>query len=503
MKQKVIVIGAGLSGLVTAKTLLEYGYAVTVLEKEAEPGGVWASRRHYPGLTTQNTRDTYAFSDFRMPRDYPEFPSGAQMLAYLKAYAEKYGLNRVIRLNHTVDKADLEYAEGKYYWEINGRNGEKPFYEEADFLVVCNGTFSQPYVPEYPGMETFTRNGGQVLHTTTIHSPDLYRRKRVAVVGFGKSACDIAASIAAETRETYLIYRQAKWKVPKRILGINYKYLLLTRYGEALTKLRYRSGIENAIHLLRIPRLMLGLMQKIFRWQQKLDKAGMLPETDITDLLYGELSVESDGFYQKVREQRIIPLRSEIAGFYEQGVQLANREIVQLDTVIFGTGFQQTIPFFSEELIRKFTDADGNYLLHRNILPVRVPALAFVGYNTSFYCNLTSEIAALWLCEYLDGQINLPPKAAMDAQILDHLNWRKQFRPNGLFKNAGVYPFNLTYVDWLLADMQARLPLGALLSEWLKVVEPSNYAPVKRKIMGRRVKAAAAASMEEEVTAVK
>jgi hypothetical protein len=43
-------------------------------------------------------------------------------------------------------------------------------------------------------------------------------------------------------------------------------------------------------------------------------------------------------------------------------------------------------------------------------------------------------------------------------------------------------------VDWLLRDMKAGLPVGALLSEWLKVVEPSNYAPVKRKIMGRRAR---------------
>jgi len=57
-----------------------------------------------------------------------------------------------------------------------------------------------------------------------------------------------------------------------------------------------------------------------------------------------------------------------------------------------------------------------------------------------------------------------------------------------LFKNTGVYPFNLTYVDWLLQDMHARLPFGALLSEWLKVVEPSNYAVVKRKVMGRKAR---------------
>jgi dimethylaniline monooxygenase (N-oxide forming) len=78
------IIGAGVSGLVTAKTLIEYQHDVVVFEKEKELGGVWCPSRHYPGMTTQNTRDTYAFSDFRMPKEYPEFPSGAQVFDYLK-----------------------------------------------------------------------------------------------------------------------------------------------------------------------------------------------------------------------------------------------------------------------------------------------------------------------------------------------------------------------------------------------------------------------------------
>src|SRR5258706_15588887 len=98
---KVGIIGAGLSGLVTAKTLLNYGHEVVIFEKGKELGGVWSSCNHYPGLTTQNTRDTYAFSDFPMPKSFPEFPTGLQMLEYLKAYADKFSL---------VDKIQFETA---------------------------------------------------------------------------------------------------------------------------------------------------------------------------------------------------------------------------------------------------------------------------------------------------------------------------------------------------------------------------------------------------------
>ena len=147
--------------------------------------------------------------------------------------------------------------------------------------------------------------------------------------------------------------------------------------------------------------------------------------------------------------------------------------------------FFQTLPFLPDALCDQLVDADGNYLLYRNILPLSVPDLAFVGYNSSFFCNLSSEIAALWLCEYLEGRMALPSPSEQETQIREYLAWRKQFRQNALYHNASVYPFNLTYVDWLLKDMNARLPWPALLSEWLKVVEPGNYAAVKEKIKKR------------------
>lgn len=485
MKRNVLVIGAGLSGLVTAKTLLEYGYAVTVFEKEPEIGGVWAPGRRYPGLTTQNTRDTYAFSDFRMPQDYPEFPSGEQMLAYLKAYAAKFQINLVIRLGHTVESASLESDENEHRWTIRGNSNGTPFQEQGDFLVVCNGIFSEPAIPQYSGMEAFADNGGAIRHTSTLRSPEDYAGKRVAVVGFGKSACDIAASIAAETAQTYLIYRQAKWKVPKLIKGINYKYVILTRFGEALTKLRYRNVAERIIHFLKIPGFAFRTLQNTFSRQQQLDACQLKPDAPISDLIFGELSVESDGFFEKVREHQIMAIKGEVSAFHPKGITIPGAGDVELDTVIFGTGFTQTLPFLPDALVEQLTDSEGNYLLYRNILPLSVPALAFVGYNSSFFCNLTCEIAALWLCEYLEGRIQLPTKIDQEKQIREHLAWRKQFRQNALYRNANVYPFNITYVDWLLKDMNARLPLKALLSEWLVVVEPGNYAGVKRRIMER------------------
>ena len=81
MVRNICIIGSGLAGLSTAKTLRQFGFTVTVFEKESDIGGVWSASRRYPGLTTQNPRETYAFSDFPMPTSYPEWPSGTRMQA--------------------------------------------------------------------------------------------------------------------------------------------------------------------------------------------------------------------------------------------------------------------------------------------------------------------------------------------------------------------------------------------------------------------------------------
>ncbi len=487
MKKRISIIGAGISGLVTAKTLLEYGHEVEVFEKDNELGGVWASSRHYPGMTTQNTKDTYFFSDFPMPKSYPEFPTANQVLEYLKDYATKFELHPHIFTGHCIEAAVYAYDDEtkKYYWQLRGHANGKPFTFSRDYLIICNGTFSDRFIPQAPGMDLFTQNGGLILHTTQVRETNNFAGKRVAVIGYGKSACDTAAAIAPVAKTTHLVYREAKWKVPKKIKGINYKYILLSRFGEALTKFRYRSRSENVIHSLGMPKLLLGTMQRIFAGQQRLKKAGLMPEQSIKELLFGELSIESDGFFNLVINKKIQPVKAEVKSFEKDGINLSDNTFLPVDTVIYGTGFSQSLSLFSDAYKQKFTDAAGNYLLYRNILPVDVPALAFNGYNSSFFCTLTSEIAALWLAEYLEGNIGLPEKSAMLAQVKEHIEWRGNYRVKALFRNATVWPFNLTYVDWLLGDMNSKLSAKSMLSEWLTVVNPANYAPVKKKILDR------------------
>lgn len=479
--KSIAIIGAGLSGLVTAKTCLEYGYSVKIFEKEPELGGVWASTRRYPGLTTQNARDTYAFSDFPMPRHFDEWPTGEQMFEYLTSYAKKFELLTYINLSHKVTSAEFENNR----WELTGRHNGMPFIEHADFLIICNGTFSDPFIPEIPGLNTFTQAGGKILHTTAFNSTDLSDKKRTVIVGYNKSATDVAVAASETAQSTTMIVREVKWKIPRFVRGRNAKYIFLNRLGEAIISPFSGNTIEKLLHKLGLPEKMLAGMEKYLTKKQQLQEADLLPSCKMKDLIFAEISIETPGFFEKVRQKKITVKKSEIASIHKKQLTLANGEKIDADVIIFGTGFLQSIPFLSDTCQNKLMDGQGHYILHRNILPAGIPSLAFVGYNPSLYSNLTSEFAALWVCEYLKGNINVPTEQEIIQEQKKFIHWRQRFRKKGDPRAISVAPWSIKHVDLLMKDMKASLPLLPLILDWLVVIEPSRYKKVKQKIIQR------------------
>lgn len=491
--QRIGIVGAGLSGLVTAKTLLEEGYEVTVWEKEAELGGVWARSRRYPGVATQNPRDTYAFSDFPMPASYPEWPGGEQVQAYLAAYADRFGVTPRIRAGTRVDGA--REREGAPGWTVETTTVEGPDAgaretHQVDFLVVCSGVFSAPHVPRLPGREAFEAAGGRVLHTTELHDAAEVEGRRVVVVGYAKSACDVAAAVAERARECTLLYRRAHWKMLKRWFGlVPLRFVLTTRAAESLFRYRRLAGVERALHTVGRPAVWLFWrgVEMHLRRAQRLGACGLVPEDRVEQVVGCSLSLETDGFFEAVRSGRLRTTRGEPARFVEGGVELESGERVDADVVVFGTGFRQEVPFLAEPARGRVVDGEGVFRLYRNILPPEVPGLAFVGYNSSLYSQLTSEVGARWLAEHLRGDLRLPPAEKMHREIGERWEWIRRERPRGAAAGTCIIPFTFHYLNDLLRDMGARTVRSRnLLAEFLLPVNPALYADLAAELTAKR-----------------
>jgi dimethylaniline monooxygenase (N-oxide forming) len=492
--QTIGVVGAGISGLVAAKTFLEEGFGVTVFEKEDEVGGVWARSRRYPGLTTQNPRDTYAFSDFPMPRHYPDWPRGEQVQAYLAAYADRFGVTPHLRLSTRVDSV-APRADGAPGWMVRATRldgGGAAAGEEThhfDFVAVCNGVFSEPFVPDVPGMAEFTAAGGTALHSTRFHDAQSVEGKRLVVVGFAKSACDVAVAATKGARETTLVYRRAMWKVPKRFFGVvPLKYVLTTRVSESLFRYRTLRGAERFLHTAGAPLLWLFWrnVERSLRARQKLDACELVPEEPLERLVGCSVSLETDGFYAAVRDGEIRPRRGEVRRMEPGAVELSTGERVEADVVVFGTGFRQDAPFLDASVRGRIVDEEGIFHLHRNLVHPEAPRLGFVGYNSSLYSQLTSEIGARWLARFFKGEVRLPPADEVRREDAARLAWLRAERPNGLASGTCITPFNFHYLAELLGDLGARTwRTRNRLKELMMPVDPSIYANLKAELDAR------------------
>ena len=488
--QRIGIVGAGLSGLVTAKTFLEEGFGVTVFEQESEVGGVWARSRRYPGLTTQNPRDTYAFSDFPMPRSYPDWPSGEQVQAYLAAYADRFGVTPHVHLDTRVTY--VRPRAGGTGWTVHAEPaaGGAGRTHEFDYLAVCNGVFSAPHSPTVPGEDDFTAAGGTVLHSSQFGDGSAVAGRRVVVVGYAKSACDVAAASVATASEVTLVYRRALWKMPKYLFGVvHLKDFLTTRFSESLFRYRTLRGLERALHTIGRPfvRLFWRGIERAIRRAQRLDAAGLVPDTPIERLVGCNLSLETDGFFDAVASGRIRPVRAEVARFRPGAVELTTGERVEADVVVFGTGFRQEVRFLDESVRTRVVDGEGTFRLHRNLVHPDAPRLGFVGYNSSLYSQLTSEIGARWLARFFLGQVRLPPADEVRGETEARLAWLKRERPHGTAAGTCVIPFTFHYLGELLADLGAR-PWRSRnrLKELMATVDPSLYAGLKAELDARR-----------------
>lgn len=130
-------------------------------------------------------------------------------------------------------------------WLIETTDGDDSF----DFLVVANGIFSRPAIPEFDNQDAFLDAGGRICHSSEFTNLDDARGKNVVVIGYGKSSCDVAAATADTAQSLHVVAREIIWKAPKKFAGVlNYKCLLLTRLGEGLFKYRKTKGFEAFLH---------------------------------------------------------------------------------------------------------------------------------------------------------------------------------------------------------------------------------------------------------------
>ena len=206
---KVLVIGAGMSGLLTGIRLSQAGVPFEIVEKNPDVGGTWYENT-YPGCRVDSSNHMYSYS-FEPNHSWPQhFSTQPVLLDYFRKVADKYDLRRFIRFETTVE--EMVWDEAKAVWRVSLRDGSGSLRQvEANAVVTAVGQLNRPRIPDIKGIESFK---GPAFHSARWrHDVDL-SGKRVCVIGTGASAFQFVPEIAPKVASLTIFQRTPPWAFP-------------------------------------------------------------------------------------------------------------------------------------------------------------------------------------------------------------------------------------------------------------------------------------------------
>lgn len=352
---RVCIVGAGVGGLAMARALKRKGIAFDCFDRRDRIGGIWAfdpSGQHtsvWHSMNMNTPKGLYQFSDFPMPRHYPDFPSHRQVHAYLESFVEHFDLREAIHLDCPVQQTE-RLPDG--VWRVTLGSGEVRHY---DALVVANGHHNTPNLPDYAAASDI-----EAIHSQQYRYRHPYQDKQVLVVGVGNSGAQIAVDVSHDARMTYLSLRRGVYVLPHYLFGI--------RIDKVMGRLN-DWWVKKILPYPLTGLLFTGLYKALIAKRKQLG----MPKPD--HLMMSSLPTLSENFANRVGDGKlkIVPQVSRIDG---NTVHFVDGSQIDMDAVIYATGYHTDFPFLPADLLK--VEENRIPLFQRIFLP-EVPNLAFIG----------------------------------------------------------------------------------------------------------------------------
>ena len=304
-----LVIGAGPTGLAIAAALARRGLTYAHIDQATDIGHSW--RHHYERLHLHTARKHSHLPGLPMPAGWPVFPSRAQVVTYLEAYAAHFGL--APELGVKVVRA--AYQGGA--WDVDTEPG--PGFR-AERLVVATGYNAVPKRVSWPGLDTFR---GEVRHASEYLSGAMWSGKSVLVVGSGNSGAEIAIDLWEHGAKPSMSIRGPVHVVPRALFGMPTQHMSI-----ALSHLPAR--VADRLSLPLTKRLIgdlsaYGIRRPTLGPLEMLEAQGRVPMVDV-----GTVALIKQGAI------RVFP---DIAQFGPSTVQFTDGRTLELGAVLLATGY--------------------------------------------------------------------------------------------------------------------------------------------------------------------
>ncbi|KAI8634618.1 FAD/NAD(P)-binding domain-containing protein [Xylariaceae sp. FL1651] len=463
----VAVIGAGFSGVVSAAHLMKEGFDVTIFERTGNIGGVWyyesridrdppfpstappaqnwtdletaglspeeASILHgppgpcYAGLRNNVPTSLMKSCLLPWPEGTEEFIDQGRIVQYIKDIA---------RLNHVTEKIqfytrveDVSKPAGDSQWSVEtttlqtkGKTysvcREK---RKFDAVVVANGHYHIPFVPDVPGLATWKeRFPDRIIHSKRYRTPEPFRGKTVLLIGAGASSLDIAREVDDLGGKVYQSRRESKYD---------------------LTASRLPKGVERVAMAVSF----------------------IIDETDISNPV-------TDNDIQGPIPGRIL---------LEDGTVLEN-----IDYVVIATGYIVSYPFLGDleqpsvawenagDKILITADGHTTHNLHKDIFYIPDPTLVIIGVSHLVSTFSLFDFQARVMAKVLAGHVHLPAESVMKAEQRER---KARFQPGDRFHALllGEQAYITELLAWVNDDLtKAGLtPMEGMDAKWLAAYE--------------------------------
>jgi cation diffusion facilitator CzcD-associated flavoprotein CzcO len=357
-----VVIGAGQAGLSSSYHLKRRGIEHVVLDSNSSPGGAW-----------QHRWDALTMSDVHRVADLPDEPipparDGDRANTFVPGYFGDYERTHDLPVVRPVQVQSVhDLSTGSRTGLSTGSGGDLStgsrdgvLRVDADTgswltrtIVNATGTWTRPFIPYYPGAETFL---GEQLHTVDYPGPEHFRGKRVLVVGGGASAVQFLGAIRPLADTVWVTRREPVWRTGEFSAEIG-------REVVAKVEERVRQGLP--------PRSVVSVTGLMLRPQER--------------------EAERLGAYERR------PMFSRIE---PDGVRWGDGAFERVDAIIWATGFRPAIEHLAPLHLRS---PRGGIQLDGTVA-VADPRVQMVGYGPSastIGANRAGRAAARGVSEWL------------------------------------------------------------------------------------------------------
>jgi cation diffusion facilitator CzcD-associated flavoprotein CzcO len=332
-----IIIGAGLSGIMSAIKLEAAGYSdIVILEKASRPGGTWRDNI-YPGIACDIPSHFYSYSFAPNPNWSRRYAPGAEIQAYIEDVMRRYDVEKRIRYGEEITRC--EFIDGR--WRIETATGHR---EVADVVIAATGVTHHPNIPDIPGMNDF---GGDLFHSARWNPAARVDDKRIGVIGTGSSAVQLVSALAGRASKLSLFQRTAQWIMPQE--NVDYTDAEKDNFRNnpdamrnlrAMLARRFTESVADAFVNLQSPQL------------KAIEDACLNNlETQVKDPVLRERLrpnyraackrlVVSPDFYQAIQHPNAELVTDGIERIESKGVRTRDGRLHELDVLVLATGFR-------------------------------------------------------------------------------------------------------------------------------------------------------------------